>query len=260
MSHIRLLSTDFDGTLTEHFIGGRCTPALADVLASHKRLGGYWAVNTGRSLEHAITGINEFHAPFLPDFLLTNEREIFHRDKSGEWVPEKPWNDTCYKRHDDLFIEAEPLISRIRKMVDAHTGITWIEENGQPAGVVTKDEVTMEEFVGFLESESTAHPDLSNQRNTIYLRFSHRDYHKGSSLAELCRLLGVGSHEVLAAGDHFNDIPMLDGRFAKFPCCPVNAIPEVHETVLSAGGHSASKPAADGVAESWHAFHLASNQ
>ena len=29
-----------------------------------------------------------------------------------------------------MFIEAEPLISRIRKMVDAHTGITWIEENG----------------------------------------------------------------------------------------------------------------------------------
>jgi hydroxymethylpyrimidine pyrophosphatase-like HAD family hydrolase len=260
MSHIRLLSTDFDGTLTEHFVGGRCTPALAEVLSTHKRLGGYWAVNTGRSLEHAIKGINEFAAPVLPDFLLTNEREIFHRNSAGEWVPETPWNDACYKRHDDLFVEAEPLIGRIRAMVDDHPGITWIEENGQPAGVVTSDERVMEEFVAFLERESPAHPELSHQRNTIYLRFAHRDYHKGSSLAELCRLLGVGHHEVLAAGDHFNDIPMLDGRFAKFPCCPVNAIPEVRETVQLAGGHCASKRAADGVAESWHVFHLSSNQ
>ncbi len=198
--------------------------------------------------------------PVLPDFLLTNEREIFHRNSAGEWVPETPWNEACYKRHDDLFVEAEPLIGRIRAMVDGHPGITWIEENGQPAGVVTSDERVMEEFVAFLDRESHAHPELSHQRNTIYLRFAHRDYHKGSSLAELCRLLGVGKHEVLAAGDHFNDIPMLDGRFAKFPCCPVNAIPEVRETVQLAGGHCASKRAADGVAESWHVFHLTSNQ
>ncbi len=260
MSHIRLLSTDFDGTLTEHFVGGRCTTALADVLSAHKRLGGYWAVNTGRSLEHAIEGINNFHAPVLPDFLLTNEREIFHRNKSGDWSPEKTWNDTCYQRHDDLFVEAGSLIQRIRTMVDGHPGITWIEENGQPAGVVTSDERVMEEFVAFLEMETTSHPELSHQRNTIYLRFAHRDYHKGSSLAELCRLLDVGKHEVLAAGDHFNDIPMLDGRFAKFPCCPVNAISEVHTIVQSAGGYSASKPAADGVAESWHMFHTVSRQ
>ena len=260
MSHIRLLSTDFDGTLVEHFVGGRCTPALSEVLSAHKRLGGYWAVNNGRSLEHAIEGIKTFNSPIVPDFLLTNEREIFHRSKSGEWVPERPWNNTCYQRHDDLFEQAGVVLLDIRRMVDAHPHIDWIEENGQPAGVVTRDEGVMEEFVAYLEEAAAIHPELSHQRNTIYLRFAHRDYHKGSSLAELCRLLDVQKHEVLAAGDHFNDIPMLDGRFAKFPCCPVNAIPEVHEIVRTAGGYSASKPAADGIAEAWHAFHLPSNQ
>ena len=34
-------------------------------------------------------------------------------------------------------------------------------------------------------------PDFSYQRNTIYLRFAHRDYHKGSTLGELCRVLGI---------------------------------------------------------------------
>jgi hydroxymethylpyrimidine pyrophosphatase-like HAD family hydrolase len=71
-------------------------------------------------------------------------------------------------------------------------------------------------------------------------------------LAKVCASVGFA---ILAAGDHFNDLPMLDGRFAAYPCCPSNAIPQVRDTVLAAGGHIASQPAANGVAESWHFFH-----
>ena len=60
--------------------------------------------------------------------------------------------------------------------------------------------------------------------------------------------------DVFAAGDHFNDIPMLDGLHASHACCPSNAIPEVREIVLRSNGHIASKRAADGVAEAWHFF------
>jgi hypothetical protein len=112
----------------------------------------------------------------------------------------------------------------------------------------------MHEFVDFLDTESRRLPEFSYQRNTIYLRFAHSDYHKGSALGELCRILQISPSEVLAAGDHFNDIPMLDGRYAAHPCCPSNAIPEVRTTVEGAGGYLASKPAAEGVAESWHFF------
>jgi len=228
---------------------------MAEVLTHHKKSGGVWAVNTGRSLWHAIEGLENFHAPVQPDFLLTNEREIFHRTSQGKWVPELGWNETCYRRHEELFEQAEHLLARIRSLAARHPGINLAEENGQLSGVITADETVMEQFVAFLEAERIAFPDFSYQRNTIYLRFAHRDYHKGSALGELCRVLDVGHSEVFAAGDHFNDIPMLDGRFAAHPCCPSNAIPEVRETVQSAGGHIASRPAADGVAESWHFFH-----
>ena len=42
---------------------------------------------------------------------------------------------------------------------------------------------------------------------------------------------------------------MLDGRFAKYPACPANAIPEVKEAVRSAGGYVASKNHGAGVHE-----------
>ena len=255
MSHLRLLSTDFDGTLISHFSDGRCVPDFADVLVEHKKSGGLWAVNTGRSLWHAIEGVEKFQPPVQPDFLLTNEREIFHRTPDGRWVPEHGWNETCYKRHEDLFAQSEHLFESIRHLARVNPGISLSEENGQLAGVITSDEQVVDTFVSHLDVSRHKVPNFSYQRNTIYLRFAHSDYHKGSALGELCRILGISHGEVLAAGDHFNDIPMLDGRYAAHPCCPSNAIPEVMATVAAAGGHLASKPAAHGVAESWHFFH-----
>jgi hydroxymethylpyrimidine pyrophosphatase-like HAD family hydrolase len=68
-------------------------------------------------------------------------------------------------------------------------------------------------------------------------------------------MLQIDRSTVLAAGDHFNDISMLDGRYAAYPCCPSNAIPEVKRTVRAAGGHVGSLPAAAGIAEAWKIFH-----
>ena len=86
MSHLRLLSTDFDGTLIEHPSDGRCSTAFAEVLILNQKAGGLWALNTGRSLDHAREGLALFAAPVLPNFLLTNEREIFLRTRDGAWV------------------------------------------------------------------------------------------------------------------------------------------------------------------------------
>ena len=255
MSHLRLLSTDFDGTLISHFSDGRCAPDFANVLVEHKKSGGLWAVNTGRGLEHAIEGVGKFQPPVQPDFLLTNEREIFHRTPDGRWVPEHAWNEACYKKHDDLFAQSIDIFDRIRNLTEGHPGINLLEENGKPAGVITSDENLMHEFVAFLESECQSMPTFSYQRNTIYLRFAHSDYDKGTALGELCRILQISPLDVLAAGDHFNDISMLDGRYAAHPCCPSNAIPEVCSIVQAAGGYLASKPAAEGVAEAWHFFY-----
>ena len=255
MSLIRLLSTDFDGTLVAHPSDGRCSANFAGVLLAHKEVGGLWAINTGRGLDHAIEGVGIFRAPVDPDFLLTNEREIFRRGPGGRWEPHEEWNVACYERHNELFERSAPVIEEVRRLADSSPHVTIIEEEDRPVGLVTTSEDAMHDVVAFIHDRAAIVPDFSYQRNTVYLRFFHRDYHKGSSLGELCALAGIARDHVLAAGDHFNDVPMLDGRFAAYNCCPSNAIPEVRETVRKSGGHIASRPAADGIAEAWHVFH-----
>jgi hydroxymethylpyrimidine pyrophosphatase-like HAD family hydrolase len=86
-------------------------------------------------------------------------------------------------------------------------------------------------------------------RNDIYARFSHAAYNKGTALAEIARLLGVAAEEIIAAGDHFNDLPMLSRRHAQWLIAPGNAVPCVKQAVLAAGGFVAEGLHGHGVAE-----------
>src|SRR5438876_7721631 len=99
----------------------------------------------------------------------------------------------------------------------------------------------------FIEQARARHPKLDYQRNTVYLRFCHTDYHKGAALAELARLIEVPRENIFAAGDHHNDVSMLDGKVAAMPACPANAISEVKETVANAGGYVADREHGAGV-------------
>jgi hypothetical protein len=86
------------------------------------------------------------------------------------------------------------------------------------------------------------------------VRFCHEDYSKGSALGELGRLLGLTRDEIFAAGDHFNDLPMLDGRYAKWVACPGNAVPAVRDAVTAAGGYLARGLCSHGVVEALKYF------
>src|SRR5438046_8655244 len=107
----------------------------------------------------------------------------------------------------------------------------------------------MNRITEFIERVRARQPELNYQRNTIYLRFCHADYHKGAALAELSRLIQVPREEIFAAGDHHNDVSMLDGRVAGMPACPANAIDQVTNTVLSAGGYVADLDYGAGIQE-----------
>ena len=54
-------------------------------------------------------------------------------------------------------------------------------------------------------------------------------------------MIEVPRENIFAAGDHHNDISMLDGKVAAMPSCPANAIDEVKAAVRAAGGYVAEK-------------------
>jgi len=249
---IKLLSTDFDGTLVDHHAQPPVSPALFALFRELHEHGVLWAVNTGRDLGHITHGLSEFAFPIEPDFVLTSERDVFRRaagDNGDRWEPYGDWNARCAQAHDELFEHAQPLLEKVLTFLKRETRAQAIHDNFRPVGLIAQDEEEMDRIIAFIEKTREELPVFSFQRNTQYLRFCHADYSKGAALGELARLTDVAPDEIFAVGDHHNDIPMLDGRFARWAACPGNSAEAVKETVQAAGGYVARGACSNGVVE-----------
>jgi hypothetical protein len=247
---IRLLSTDFDGTLVAHgsdpVLDAGCLKAIEELQAG----GALWAINTGRSVDLLQSGLADFEFPIHPDFILTSERDIFRPSSNGgRWEPFGDWNERVAREHAELFHSAEAVLAEVVDFVTQKTKARLLYHSAGLEGLVAENEEELERVTEFIDRAREKQPKFHYQRNTVYLRFCHVDYHKGAALAELSRLLEIPREHIFAAGDHHNDISMLDGRFAKYPACPANAIAEVKAAVRSAGGYVAAKTHGAGVHE-----------
>ena len=256
-SPIRLLSTDFDGTLVAHDTDPVLDPRCMRLIQELQEDGAVWAINTGRSVQLLESGLTDFEFPVHPDFILTSERDVFRPTSNGggkRWEAFGDWNRRVARDHEELFTSASSVLAEVLDFVTHKTRARVLYDRNAVEGLIASDEEEMDRIVRFIDEARAPHPKFHYQRNTIYLRFCHADYHKGAALAELQRLIGIPREETFAAGDHHNDVSMLDGRFAVFPACPTNAIPEVKEAVRSAGGYVAESFCGAGVYEALRYF------
>jgi HAD superfamily hydrolase (TIGR01484 family) len=245
---IQLISTDFDGTLVWHANDPLLDPACMELIGQLQKEGAIWAINTGRSVGMLEDGLEHFSFPVQPDFILTSERDIFRPSERG-WEPYGDWNERCAQAHADLYDSASTVLAEVVDFVGRKTKARVIYEPQGPAGLIATSEEEMDRLTKFIDQAKEKEPKFHYQRNTIYLRFCHADYHKGAALAELARLTNIAREVIFACGDHHNDLSMLDGRYAALPACPGNAIPEVKEAVRRADGWVAEKEAGAGVHE-----------
>jgi hypothetical protein len=210
-----------------------------------------WTINTGRSVDLLESGLTDFEVPIRPDFILTSERDVFRPGSNGDkWEPFGDWNAQCARDHADLFNSTRSILAEVVDFVTQKTKARLIyRSEGTLEGLVAASDEEMERITRFIERARRRNPKFHFQRNTVYLRFCHADYHKGAALAELGRLINIPRENIFAAGDHHNDISMLDGKVAALSSCPANAIPEVKTAVERAAGYVATKNHGAGVRE-----------
>src|SRR6266487_860179 len=223
-SRVQLLSLDFDGTLvsrvSEPVLDTQCTELIREL----QDTGTMWAINTGRSVGLLESGLADFSFPIRPDFILTTERDVFRPAQNGDkWEAFGDWNERCAREHADLFSSSQSVLAEVVDFVNQQTKARMIYEGSEPVGVIANSEEEMDRVTEFIEEARAKQPKFDYQRNTVYLRFCHTDYHKGAALGELSRLIDVPREKIFTSGDHHNDISMLDGQFAALASCPANA-------------------------------------
>lgn len=260
MSVIKLLSTDFDGTLIDpspHDLVSEfppkenCHESLALELKGIVEQGGLWVINTGRPLDLLLLGLEYFEAPVKPHYLITNERHIYHYHENGDVEPLGDWNRRCDEEHELLFKTSGAFFERVHELISEYGEKALFLESasGIPEELLLRDEAQLDELSIRLLELPGRPEEFYFQRSHIHLHFCHRSYNKGSTLSELSRFLSIEPEHVLAIGDYHNDIAMLAGEVAAMVACPSNAHDVVKQTVKKAGGHVSSHPSSRGSAE-----------
>ncbi len=232
---LRLISTDFDGTIHEDFDHAPFAPGFEDRIAEFQSRGTLWAINTGREMASLMESLGRAGARVRPDYLVLVEREIY-RNEHGHFVPVEPWNSACTRDHAALFLQLKSEIAFKLEDLSNRFDASFYSDPWSPLCVIARSNPQMDTIESELADMCRAHPGLAAVRNDIYIRLSHVGYTKGTALGELQRLLGITPAETFAAGDHFNDLPMLDSRYARHLVAPSNAMPSVREQVLKHGG------------------------
>lgn len=213
--------------------------------------GAIWVVNTGRTISHVLEGLRDFQFASMPDFVIAQETHLLQPNPYRRWTDVNDWNRRCVSAQQDVKRRGRWFFRRIRKYVAQETQGAYLPRRGAPDEICASTEEEMNHIVSVIEAEAErlGLEGLGYQRNSVYLRFGHEDFSKGTTLAELGRHLGLGPERIFAAGDNYNDLSMLTPEVAHALACPANALPVVKEQVRQAKGFVANAHHGHGMVE-----------
>ncbi len=244
----KLLSFDFDGTLYGSFQKPYVSQECLELIEQFSRNGALWGINTGRAYDLLQEGLAEASFLSLPDFFVVKEREVFFKKEDG-YEADLSWNGKCEKLHREMYDREISLMQRLKEFVQTQTLAEWISEEGDEAGVVATSVEEMDRIVQHIEMELKSVSGVDYLRSTIYLRFTHADFHKGTALKYVAERFEVAVEDTFAMGDGENDLGMLNPRYAGRLACPSNAVELVKNRMREEGGYVADAEVSEGVVE-----------
>src|ERR1043166_6341264 len=100
---IKLISTDFDGTLFAEFENPPIPEKLQALIADLQSRGVKWAINTGRDMSSLMESLARARIEVQPDYLVLVEREI-HVHDGVRYRGLEEWNSACVRAHEELFV------------------------------------------------------------------------------------------------------------------------------------------------------------
>ncbi|MHB8522110.1 MAG: HAD family hydrolase [Limisphaerales bacterium] len=250
---IKVISTDFDGTLHAEFENPPVPEDLQALISQLQQSGAKWVVNTGRELDSLLEALERARLSIQPDYIVAVEREI-HRRQENRYVELEEWNRNCRQAHAALFERVHADLPRLIDWLEARFTSTIYADVYSPFCLLARSDEEADAIQEHLDAYCREVPQLTLVRNGVYARLSHAAYNKGTALAEITRQTGFSRDAVFAAGDQFNDLAMLSSEYARCLAAPANAISAVKEAVRSQHGYVSVEPWGHGVARGLEHF------
>jgi hydroxymethylpyrimidine pyrophosphatase-like HAD family hydrolase len=242
-SAIRLVCLDFDGTIMTYDEPAECFhPAVIDCLNHLLELGVNWCTNSGRDMESQVAVLEQSYRKGLhhrPVALMCCE-SLIYTQSNGAYIPLEPWNSRVREEmtvfHRQVQHLLEPHLQRIGRTYEPFPVL--VGEHYTAFQVADSDDRPLRLYEDVNELLASV-PGIMISRNGGWIAVLAEHLGKGNILGDFASRAGYDRAEILAVGDQFNDLNMLDGAVAMHAGCPADAIVEVRETVRTARGYVA---------------------
>jgi len=163
---IKLISTDFDGTLFAEFENPPVPLKLQKLIGDLQAQGAKWVINTGRDLSSLMETIGRSHLQIKPDYLVVVEREIyFHRD--NQYLEDEPWNLSCTNAHIELFKRVRGDLPQLISWVHDRFTATIYEDSYSPFCLIAEKNEDADIIYAYLQDYCRKIPHLTIVRNDI---------------------------------------------------------------------------------------------
>lgn len=247
---IQLVCLDFDGTVMVYDgEPGYFHPEVIKILNSLEDKGIRWCSNSGRDRSDQLRVLEacaERGLRHWPDALVCSESMVYLRDGAA-YRPLEPWNSEAFRWLEDLHEHVQARLEPVKTALEARyqPKLVYIGE-AFTAYMLEDVEGRPAQFAAELEALLSGIPNWMMTRNGGWVAVLHEKLGKGNALSAYARHRGIEASRILAVGDQFNDLNMLDGAVAAWVGCPANAIPEVQSVVRSKEGFVARRDAPEG--------------
>lgn len=250
---IRLISLDFDGTILAY--DDPCGVFHSEVIATLNGLEGTgvrWCGNSGREFQDQLGVLERSHRrglTFFPDALICLESLIYLR-QGRDYSAHASWNERAMECSYACHARVQERLSlRLDYIRREYRPLQTVVAEACTAFLLRESDELTEGLHRELERVLSGIEDIMITRSGGWVSVMPSMLGKGNALLAYARHAGLSSQNILAVGDHHNDLPMLGTGAAGHVGCPADAIPEVREAVQRAGGMVAGRPGPAGTVE-----------
>ena len=252
---IKMIAMDYDWTLLDYsgqepFIGRE----TIDLINRFINAGGYAGIVSGRQYWDFRGEFKSMGFPWakkFPNYIIGREAYIYevdglnytefseHNAKMHEKITALTRKMTAYMEEIFEMYEKNNIhVTNFFVYGDFAVEIHTVKEDAQKAMELLSEFVKKKEIT-----------DAAVHRNGVMVTVYSKHAGKGNTLLAAAKNFGIKPDEVLAIGDSFNDITMIDGKYGFVGACVGNAEEKIKETVKAGGGYIGNGTAYKGVAD-----------
>jgi hydroxymethylpyrimidine pyrophosphatase-like HAD family hydrolase len=232
---------DFDGTIMVYDEDpGFFHPQVIELLNALPERGVKWYSNSGRGYEsqqQILAASIRRGLRTMPEALLCSECFIFTRELDS-FQGLEPWNSDAERLLTDYHAQVQAVIRPC--LAEWQQFVSPAEMYMHPMATFFQVEEGTDSYTALVEAFSAAVAHVGEGgvvKNGCWIFAQPHAVNKGRALSCYLREHGLDGANVLAVGDHENDLSMLGGDYAAYAGCPGSAISRVKDRVKKAGGY-----------------------